>query len=124
MFWGKGICDFYLSIACVAFKCRGTVSLWIMAMSVMNVVFDCFSSACAPPLHLIKVTEQNLAFAAVPEEGPAHAAELLGDQHGTQADAAASDSPIPCAHSLPWCRRTVRVIVTLVAAKGQLNASL
>lgn len=61
----------------------------------MNVL-DCFSSACAPPLHPIKVTEQNLAFAAIPEERPTHAAELLGHQYGTQAGAAASDSPTPC----------------------------
>lgn len=49
------------------------------------------------------------------EERPAHAAQLLGHQRGTQAGAAGSDSPIPCAHSLPWCRRIVRIIVTLVA---------
>lgn len=59
-------------------------------------VFDCFSSACAPPLHFIKVTEQNLAFATVTEERTAHTAELLGFQHGTQAGAAASDFPTPC----------------------------
>lgn len=34
---------------CVAFKCGGTVSLWIITMSVMN-VSDYFSSACAPSL--------------------------------------------------------------------------
>lgn len=56
--------------------------------------------------------KENLASA---EERPARAAELLGHQHGTQAGAAGSDSPIPCAHSLPRRRRIVRVAVTLVA---------
>lgn len=98
MFWGKGICDFYLSIACIAFKCRGPVSLWIVAMSVMNVFFllFVFCLCTSSSLHLIKVTEQNLAFASVPEERSAHAAELLGHQHGTQAGAAASDSHSLC----------------------------
>lgn len=43
--------------------------------------------------------------------------ESLGRQHGAQAGAAGCGSPMPCAHSLRWCRRTevVRVIVTVVA---------
>lgn len=35
--------------ACFMFKCRGTVSLWVITMSTMN-VFDCLSPACALPL--------------------------------------------------------------------------
>lgn len=47
---GKGYVWFLsFRYTCVAFKCRGTVSLWVTAMSMMN-DFDCFSSACAPPL--------------------------------------------------------------------------
>lgn len=38
----------------------------------------CLCTSSSP--HLIKVTEQNLAFAAVPKERPAHAAELLCHQ--------------------------------------------
>lgn len=50
LFWGKGMYDFYFFVnACFVFKCRGTVSLWVITMLVMN-VFDCFSPACACPL--------------------------------------------------------------------------
>lgn len=82
--------------ACVAFKCRGTVSLWIITVHDECFWLFLFWLCTSSSLHLINVTEQNLAFAAIPEEKSAHAADFLGYQHGTQAGAAASDSPTPC----------------------------